>query len=157
MSKADTKQERLLGRLATDAASAGLTPREWETVSLLRLGLSDKEIGQRMQIETCTVNAFLKRIFPKFGAHTRRQAVQKVFGGELQNWWACTLILVPYFPSSFLLTPGPLRCQIGSSLWCLRIQPLRMGKRSPFLIWLATRELLQLDQNKPHYALTLFP
>jgi len=52
---------------------------------LLRLGLSDKEIGQRMQIETCTVNGFLKRIFPKLGMHTRRQAVQKVFGGAPQT------------------------------------------------------------------------
>jgi len=38
-----------------------------------------------MQIETCTVNGFLKRIFPKLGMHTRRQAVQKVFGGAPQT------------------------------------------------------------------------
>jgi DNA-binding NarL/FixJ family response regulator len=62
------------------ASTAALTPREWEAMSLLRLGLSDKEIAKRMEIETCTVNAFLKRIYPKLETHTRRQAVQKVFG-----------------------------------------------------------------------------
>jgi len=85
MSKADTKQEPLLAHPTPGPASPNLTPREWETMRLLRLGLSDKEIGQRMQIETCTVNGFLKRIFPKLGMHTRRQAVQKVFGGAPQT------------------------------------------------------------------------
>lgn len=80
MTQADTKQELLLDRPAADAPPANLTPREWETMSLLSLGLRDKEIAQRMGIETCTVNAFLKRIFPKLETHTRRQAVQKVFG-----------------------------------------------------------------------------
>ena len=82
MAKADTKREPLLAQLAPDPAPANLSPREWEPMSLLRLGLSDKEIGQRMHIETCTVNGFLKRIFPKLDTHTRRQAVQKVFGAE---------------------------------------------------------------------------
>jgi DNA-binding NarL/FixJ family response regulator len=53
-------------------------------MTVLRLGLSDKEIGQRMHIETCTVNAFLKRIFPKLGVHTRHQAVHKLFGAAPQ-------------------------------------------------------------------------
>ena len=85
MAKANGETELLLRSPSPDAPAASLTPREWETMSLLRLGLSDKEIGQRMQIETCTVNAFLKRIFPKFGVHTRRQAVQKVFGADPQT------------------------------------------------------------------------
>ena len=80
MAKADTTRETLLAQVTPDPASAKLTPREWETIRLVRLGLSDKEIGQRMQIETCTVNGFLKRIFPKLGMHTRRQAIQKLFG-----------------------------------------------------------------------------
>jgi DNA-binding NarL/FixJ family response regulator len=54
-------------------------------MSLLRLGLTDKEIAQRMHIETCTVNAFLKRIFPKLGMHTRRRAVQMLFGAGPQT------------------------------------------------------------------------
>ena len=80
MTQADTKQELLLDRPAAEAPPANLTPREWETMSLLSLGLTDKEIAQRMRIETCTVNTFLKRIFLKLETHTRRQAVQKVFG-----------------------------------------------------------------------------
>ncbi len=82
MADGERKTEHLLRRSALATSAANLTPREWETVSLLRLGLSDKEIGQRMHIETCTVNGFLKRIFPKLETHTRRQAVQKVFGAE---------------------------------------------------------------------------
>jgi LuxR family transcriptional regulator, regulator of acetate metabolism len=85
MTKADTKREPLLAQLTPDPAPANLTPREWETMTLVRLGLSDKEIGQRMHIETCTVNAFLKRIFPKLGMHTRRQAAQKLFGATPQT------------------------------------------------------------------------
>jgi DNA-binding NarL/FixJ family response regulator len=85
MAKADTKREPWLAQFTPNQASAKLTPREWETMRLVRLGLSDKEIGQRMQIETCTVNGFLKRIFPKLGMHTRRQAVQKLFGAEPQT------------------------------------------------------------------------
>ena len=85
MEEVDRKREHVLGCLATDATPANLTPREWETMTLVRLGLRDKEIGHRMHIETCTVNAFLKRIFPKLGMHTRRQAVQKVFGPAPQT------------------------------------------------------------------------
>ena len=81
MTKADTKREPLQAQLTPHPATANLTPREWETMRLVRLGLSDKEIAQHMHIETCTVNAFLKRIFPKLAMHTRHQAVQKVFGG----------------------------------------------------------------------------
>jgi LuxR family maltose regulon positive regulatory protein len=80
MADGERKTEHLLRRSALATSAANLTPREWETMSLVRLGLTDKEIAQRMQIETCTVNGFLKRIFPKLGMHTRRQAVQKVFG-----------------------------------------------------------------------------
>ena len=80
MAEPERKREPLLGRVTPDAVPANLTPREWETMTLVRLGLRDKEIGHRMHIETCTVNGFLKRIFPKLGMHTRRQAVQKLFG-----------------------------------------------------------------------------
>jgi hypothetical protein len=119
-------------------------------MNLLKQGLSDKELGQRMHIETCTVNGFLKRIFPKLGMHTRRRAVQMLFGAGPQTCWACSLILVPYIPSPFLLTPRLLRCQIGSSLWCIRIQPMPMRKRPPFLSVRAIREVLELDQDEAH-------
>jgi LuxR family transcriptional regulator, regulator of acetate metabolism len=80
MKEPNGERAHLMGAVAPGAAPANLSPRELETMSLLRLGLSDKEIAHRMDIQTCTVNAFLKRIFPKLGTHTRRQAVQKVFG-----------------------------------------------------------------------------
>jgi DNA-binding NarL/FixJ family response regulator len=80
MPNGESHAAELLRPPALVASAAVLTPREWEAMSLLKLGLRDKEIAERMQIGTCTVNAFLKRIFPKLEAHTRRQAVQKVFG-----------------------------------------------------------------------------
>jgi DNA-binding NarL/FixJ family response regulator len=85
MANGETRTGELLRSPVSIAAPAHLSPREWEAMSLLRLGLRDKEIAERMQIETCTVNAFLKRIFAKLEAHTRRQAVQKVFGVGPKN------------------------------------------------------------------------
>jgi len=85
MTGANGNRARWPTHLAMRTARGSLTQREWETMSLLRLGLSDKEIAQRMDIQTCTVNAFLKRIFPKVEAHTRHQAVQKVFGARPQS------------------------------------------------------------------------
>jgi DNA-binding NarL/FixJ family response regulator len=80
MVNGERQTEELHRSRVPGTAAACLTPREWEAMGLLRLGLTDKEIAKRLEIETCTVNAFLKRIYPKLETHTRRQAVQKVFG-----------------------------------------------------------------------------
>jgi LuxR family maltose regulon positive regulatory protein len=51
-----------------------LTRRESEILALLATRLSDKEIGQRLNISPSTVNTHLKRIYRKLGVSTRRQA-----------------------------------------------------------------------------------
>ncbi len=53
------------------AARFHLTPREQETLQHLMQGLTNKEIGQRMNISPNTVKAFLKLIMMKMGASTR--------------------------------------------------------------------------------------
>ena len=53
------------------AAQFHLTPREQETLRFLTMGLTNKEIGHRMNISPNTVKAFLKLIMMKMGVSTR--------------------------------------------------------------------------------------
>ena len=63
------------GRLTFDASQVAkqfhLTPREQETLRYLTQGLTNKEIGHRMNISPNTVKAFLKLIMMKMGVSTR--------------------------------------------------------------------------------------
>ena len=60
------------------AAEYGLTPREQETVSHLVLGLTTKEIAQRMKVSPSTVNAFVRLAMVKLGVSNRSAVVNKV-------------------------------------------------------------------------------
>ena len=48
-----------------------LTRRESETIDLLALGLTNKEIAQRMGLSCNTVKAFLRSVMAKLGISTR--------------------------------------------------------------------------------------
>jgi DNA-binding CsgD family transcriptional regulator len=56
-----------------------LTGRERELVLLLRDGLSNQEIADRLSISAGTVRTHLENIFEKLGVHTRTAAVARAF------------------------------------------------------------------------------
>lgn len=51
--------------------AAGLTPREGEVVALAAAGLTNSQIGQRLQLSPRTVSVHLYRAFAKLGVRTR--------------------------------------------------------------------------------------
>lgn len=59
---------------------SALTEREREVLDLLALGLTNKEIAERLVITTNTVKRHLKAIFEKLNVHTRSAATAKVAG-----------------------------------------------------------------------------
>ena len=62
-----------------------LTPREQETLECLIEGLTNKEIGHRMNISPNTVSAFLRLIMMKLGVATRSAVIGKVVSPALQR------------------------------------------------------------------------
>ena len=67
------------------AGFAGLTGRERELVLLLREGLSNQEIAERLSISAGTVRIHLQNIFEKLGVHTRTAAVARVFSAYTRD------------------------------------------------------------------------
>jgi len=57
----------------------GLSQREAEIVHLLRAGLTNQEIADRLVISTGTVRTHLENIFGKLGVHSRTAAVTRAF------------------------------------------------------------------------------
>ena len=57
-------------------SSIKLTPREIEIVNTIAEGLSNKEIGQRLSIETQTVKNHIHNVLDKLQLHNRLEAVQ---------------------------------------------------------------------------------
>jgi DNA-binding CsgD family transcriptional regulator len=55
----------------------GLSPRDRDVLRLLREGLSDKEIASRLAISRHTVNQRTKRLFRRFGVHSRGELIAK--------------------------------------------------------------------------------
>jgi ATP/maltotriose-dependent transcriptional regulator MalT len=53
-----------------------LTPRELEILELMAVGLSNREIADRVQVSENTVKTHSSRVFDKLGARRRTQAVQ---------------------------------------------------------------------------------
>ena len=68
-----------LARRRNDPQLRGLTPREVEVLSLVREGLTNAEIAQRLFVSTTTVRKHLENIFGKLGVHTRTAAVVHAF------------------------------------------------------------------------------
>lgn len=54
-----------------------LTSREYEILSCLSKGYQDKEIADRLNISIWTVHSHLRKIFVKYGVHSRTEAVVK--------------------------------------------------------------------------------
>ena len=64
-----------LGRSPTDVARDGLTARELEVLTLAAAGLSDKLIGERLQLARSTVSNHVATILLKLRAANRAEAV----------------------------------------------------------------------------------
>jgi NarL family two-component system response regulator LiaR len=62
-------------------ASIGITARELETLTLVAMGLSNREIATQLFVSENTVKTHCARAFDKLGAARRTQAVQR--GKEL--------------------------------------------------------------------------
>jgi len=61
--------------LATRLSAATLTPREQEVLELMRLGISNKEIGRQLSVAEGTVKAHVREVLAKLGAISRTEAV----------------------------------------------------------------------------------
>lgn len=64
---------------ATDPASLGLTPREFEVLGWLVRGMCNKEIARNLGIGEQTVKNHLRPIFQKFGVARRTELLVKVY------------------------------------------------------------------------------
>ncbi len=63
------------GGVTTDVARDDLTPRELEVLTLAAAGLSDKLIGERLQLARSTVSNHVTTILLKLRAANRAEAV----------------------------------------------------------------------------------
>lgn len=68
-------------RLAENAGTDELTPRERDVLELLANGHSNEEISRRLEIAHQTVKNHVKGILRKLGAHDRTQAVALALKG----------------------------------------------------------------------------
>lgn len=66
-------------RAVSDAAGLGLTRREFEVLSCLVQGKSNKQIARQLGIEEQTVRNHLRPVFIKFGVAKRAELLVKVF------------------------------------------------------------------------------
>lgn len=64
-------------RDAARLAALGLTPRELEILEAIATGLSNREIGEQLNVSENTVKTHSSRVFDKLGVQRRVQAVQK--------------------------------------------------------------------------------
>ncbi len=72
-------------RLSIPPGSVTLTRRELEIVDAIADGLSNKEIGQRLCIETQTVKNHVHNILDKLQLHSRLEAVEYAYQSNLLN------------------------------------------------------------------------
>lgn len=66
-----------------NAESRAMSADEQETMSLLKDGLSNKEIALRLDLQEVTVKKRLGRIYRKLGVNNRAQAVRSIVENEL--------------------------------------------------------------------------
>ncbi len=57
--------------------ASGLSKREYEVLQEIALGLSNKEIGDKMFLSESTIKTHVSNLFVKLDAKRRTQAIQK--------------------------------------------------------------------------------
>ena len=75
--------------------SAGLSAREWDVLSLLMTGISNRAIASRLSISSNTVNKHVASILEKLRARSRSQAITIVLGLEVVPWQRHSVPSVP--------------------------------------------------------------
>jgi LuxR family maltose regulon positive regulatory protein len=70
-----TEPGRAVSRAESVSSEEHLTPREAEILELLALGLTNKEIAQRLVLGTRTVETHVARILGKLGVNSRSRAI----------------------------------------------------------------------------------
>ncbi len=72
--------DRLIaGRRTEPMMASNLTPREWEVLTLIAQGYSDKEVASSLCISTETAKSHVKSIYKKLQVSTRRAAAVVYF------------------------------------------------------------------------------
>ncbi len=61
----------MIAKALTPLDRPKLTPKETQVMSLLRMGLSNKQIAQRLDISEKTVKSHVSAILDKYGAKNR--------------------------------------------------------------------------------------
>lgn len=74
-----------------------LTPREWEVLALLREGLSNEEIAQRLDISLAGAKYHVSEILSKLAVSSREEAAQWSASGEERPWWTAAGAPVAFF------------------------------------------------------------
>ncbi len=67
-----------------------LTPREWEVLALVREGLSNEQIAERLEITERTARFHVSEILGKLGVSTRREAAAWQ-PEQRRPWWAIAI------------------------------------------------------------------
>ena len=75
--------ERVREGTPTDSRLAALTPREREVLDLIADGLTNRQIGERMDLAEKTVKNYVSSLLGKLGMERRTQAA--VFGAEVRR------------------------------------------------------------------------
>jgi two-component system, NarL family, nitrate/nitrite response regulator NarL len=74
----------------TDPAEAALTGRERQVLALLVVGLTNKEIAQRLDVAVATVKNHVHNLLGKLGVHRRQDAVRTAYlGGLIDEFLPC--------------------------------------------------------------------
>lgn len=67
--------ERSIATHSSVRLGTALTAREVEVIDLAAIGLSNKQIAERLFLSEHTILGYMKTIFTKLGAHSKVQAV----------------------------------------------------------------------------------
>src|SRR3972149_1603487 len=67
------------------------TPREWEVLSLLRDGLTNEQIAERLGVSVSAAKYHVSEILSKLGVGSREEAATWQPEAERQPWWAAAL------------------------------------------------------------------
>ena len=63
-----------------------LTPREWQVLDLLREGLTNEQIGERLGVTVHAARYHVSEILSKLGVSSREEAAR--WQPERRRWWS---------------------------------------------------------------------
>jgi Tol biopolymer transport system component/DNA-binding CsgD family transcriptional regulator len=72
-----------------------LTPREWQVLAVLREGLTNEQIAQRLDISFATAKYHVAEIISKLGVQTREEAAAWQPEAAPDRWWQSALAWLP--------------------------------------------------------------